>query len=294
MSKPGYQLWRAGFLKRSFWFLCRRRRYWRVERADRVYRALVPICTPGGAEAAAEKYYRDHTGNEEPRSIDDAILVGIHGDRALRKAAPAEGETMRWKLVGDFYENCSCDAICPCTWSNLAHKATRDDYCRFALAFDVDLGEIGGVDVSGRSFVMIADTPPNMADGNWRVGVIVDDGANEEQVGKFGQVLSGELGGPPAALAPFVGEFLGIEQAPISIERDGSNHRVKVGALVDYSGERVTVESGDPVRLTNIVAHPAGPTLGLAPVSRAQVSAFGIEYSGQDLSGFANRFSWNG
>jgi hypothetical protein len=24
------------------------------------------------------------------------------------------------------------------------------------------------------------------------------------------------------------------------------------------------------------------------------VSAFGIEYSGQDLSGFANRFNWNG
>ena len=162
------------------------------------------------------------------------------------------------------------------------------------MAFEVDDGDIEGVDVSGRSFVMIADTPPNMADGNWRVGVIIDDGANEEQVGKFGQVLSGELGGPPAALGPFLGEFLGIEQGSISIEHDGKNHRVKVGDLVDYSGERVTVESGDQVTLTNIVAHPAGPTLGLAPVSSSRVSAFGIEYSGQDLSGFANRFNWIG
>src|SRR5262249_9648291 len=56
--------------------------------------------------------------------------------------APVEGETMSWNLEGDFYENCSCDAICPCTWSNLAHKATRDDYCRFALAFDVESGQI--------------------------------------------------------------------------------------------------------------------------------------------------------
>ena len=146
---------------------------------------------------------------------------------------------MSWKLAGDFYENCSCDAICPCTWSNLAHKATRDDYCRFALAFEVD-------------------------------------------------------DGPPAALGPFLGEFLGIEQGSISIEHDGKNHRVKVGDLVDYSGERVTIESGDQVTLTNIVAHPAGPTLGLAPVSSSRVSAFGIEYSGQDLSGFANRFNWSG
>jgi hypothetical protein len=87
MSKPGHQRWRAGFLKRSLWFLCWRRRYWRVERANRVYRALEPICKPGVAEAAAEKYYREHTGNEEPRSIDDAILVGIYGDRAAKRKA---------------------------------------------------------------------------------------------------------------------------------------------------------------------------------------------------------------
>jgi hypothetical protein len=200
---------------------------------------------------------------------------------------------MSWNLEGDFYENCSCEAICPCTWSNLTRKATRDDYCRFALAFEVERGEIEGVDVSGRSFVLIADTPPNMADGNWRVGIIIDDGADEEQVGKFGQALSGELGGPPAALGPLLGEFLGIEQAPISIESDGKNHRVTVGDLVDYSGERLMVDS-DQVSLTNIVAHPAGPTLGLAPVSSSRVSAFGIEYSGQELSGFANRFAWSG
>jgi hypothetical protein len=201
---------------------------------------------------------------------------------------------MSWNLAGTFYENCSCDAICPCTWSNLAHKATRDDFCRFALAFDVESGEIEGVDVSERSFVMIGDTPPNMADGNWRVGVIVDDGANEEQVGKFGRVLSGELGGPPAALGPFLGGFLGIEQGSSSIESDGNRHHIRVDELVDYSGERVTLESGEQVTLTNIVAHPAGPTLGIAPVSRSDVNAFGVAFSGEDLSGFSNPFEWSG
>jgi hypothetical protein len=199
---------------------------------------------------------------------------------------------MSWNLQGTFFENCSCDAICPCTWSNLAHRATRDDYCRFALAFEVDSGDVEGVDVAGRSFVLIGDTPPDMAQGNWRLGVFVDDGASEEQVGKLGQVLSGALGGPPAALGPLLGEFLGIEQAPISIERNGTGHRVKVGNAVDYTGTRVLIEGGEPVTLTNIVAHPAGPTLGLAPVSQSKVSAFGIEYSGKDLSGFSNPFRW--
>jgi hypothetical protein len=201
---------------------------------------------------------------------------------------------MSWKLEGDFFENCSCDPICPCTWSNLARPATRDDYCRFAMAFDVERGDVEGVDVSGTSFVMVGDTPPNMADGNWRVGVIVDERASPEQADKLAEVLSGSLGGPPAGLGPLLGEFLGVERAPISIESDGRKHRVKVGDLVDYSGERLVVESGEPVEITHIMAHPAGPTLGVAPVSKSKVSVFGFEYAGSDLSGFANRFSWQG
>jgi hypothetical protein len=195
---------------------------------------------------------------------------------------------MPWNLQGMFYENCSCDAICPCTWSNLAHRATRDDYCRFALVFQVSSGDVEGVDV------LIGDTPPNMAEGNWRLGVFVDDGASAEQVDKLGQVLSGGLGGPPAALGPLLGEFLGVEQAPISVETNGGGHHVTVGDAVDYSGTPITIEGGDQVTLSNIVAHPAGPTLGLAPVSTSRVSAFGIEFSGSDLSGFSNPFRWQG
>ena len=199
---------------------------------------------------------------------------------------------MSWSMEGTYYENCSCDAICPCTWSNLAHAATND-YCRFAMAFEVDRGDIDGVDVSGRKFALIGDAPGDMAQGNWRVGVFIDDGASSEQVDKLGQVLSGGLGGPPAALSPLIGEILGLEQAAIAITTEGKGHRVKVGDAVDYAGAYVTNEDGSTVSLSNITAHPAGPTMTLAPVSSARVSAFGIAYSGEDLSGFANPFRWS-
>jgi hypothetical protein len=199
---------------------------------------------------------------------------------------------MAWHMDGTYFENCSCDAICPCTWSNLAHKATNDD-CRFAMAFQVDSGEVDGVDVSGRSFALVGDAPAYMAQGGWRVGVFVDNGASEEQVGKLGEVLSGGLGGPPAALAPLLAEFLGIEQAPITIQSDGARHHVKVGDAVDYTGEQVTLEDGSPVSLTNIVAHPAGPTMHIMPVGQSSVSAFGVEFGGSDLSGFTNPFRWS-
>ena len=199
---------------------------------------------------------------------------------------------MTWNIEGTFYENCSCDAICPCTWSNLAHRATRD-YCRFVMAFDVERGSIEDVDVSDRRFVLVGETPPQMDQGNWRVGVFVDEGASEQQVAQLAKMLSGELGGPPAALGPLLAEFLGVEQAPISIERDGDRFHVRVGDGIDYAGSRLTVSGGEAVSLTNIIVHPAGPTLTVAPVERATVSAFGFGYEGSDLSGFSNPFRWS-
>ena len=197
---------------------------------------------------------------------------------------------MAWSMEGMFFENCSCDAICPCTWSNLARRATND-FCRAAMAFQVAAGDVEGVDVSGRTFVVVLDTPAMMTDGGWRVGAFVDDGASAEQAAALGKVISGEVGGPFASLGPLIGEFLGLEQAPVTVTSDGRRHHVKVGDVVDYEAEQVLTESGDRVELTNIVIHPAGPTLGVAAVS-GRNSPFGITWSGEGLSGFSNRFAW--
>ena len=147
---------------------------------------------------------------------------------------------------------------------------------------------------AGTTFVLVGDAPSSMADGNWRVGVVVDDGASEEQVGSLGRVLTGELGGPPADLGPLLGEFLGVERAAITIERDNGTHRVKVGDGIEFTGQRMLTEDGGQITLNGVPLHPSGPNLGVAPVSTAKVSAFGFEYSGENLSGFANPFSWTG
>ena len=69
---------------------------------------------------------------------------------------------MAWRLEGTYFESCSCDVICPCTWSALTAKATLDR-CRALLAYHVESGEIDDVDVSGLSFALFLDTPPVMA-----------------------------------------------------------------------------------------------------------------------------------
>ena len=199
---------------------------------------------------------------------------------------------MAWKLDGSYFETCSCDVMCPCT-ASLALGATKDR-CNATLVFHIKSGEVEGVDVSGLTVAAIADTPKVMSDGNWRLGVVIDQAASEEQADKLGAVFSGALGGPMAALEPLVGENLGVERLPIEVKEDGLKHSVRIGEAIDFEVEDVVpvgVETGEPAKLTGIF-HPAGSELTVAHATRSKINAFGIQYEGK--SGFSNRqFSWS-
>jgi hypothetical protein len=199
---------------------------------------------------------------------------------------------MAWQLGGSYFETCSCDVMCPCT-ASLALGATKDR-CNATLVFHVKSGDVEGVDVSGLTVAAIIDTPKVMSDGNWRLGVVIDEAASAEQADKLGAVFSGALGGPMAAVEPLVGENLGVERLPIEVNEDGLKHSVRVGDAIDFEVEDVVpvgVETGEPAKLTGIF-HPAGSELTVAHATRSKINAFGIQYEGK--SGFSNRqFSWS-
>jgi hypothetical protein len=198
---------------------------------------------------------------------------------------------MAWNLKGGYVETCSCELMCPCNLS-LDHGATYD-YCRVVLAFNITQGDVEGMDISGRKVVMIADSPKVMTEGNWRLGVYIDNGASDEQFAKLGQVFGGELGGPMAGLVPLIGEMLGIERADIEMDDDGLRHTVRVGDSIDIEIEDIVpfgVESGEPIRF-NGMFHPVGSDLTMAEARRTRINAFGISYEGR--TGLSkSEFSW--
>src|SRR5436189_1666354 len=155
---------------------------------------------------------------------------------------------MSWNLRGRYVETCSCELMCPCNLS-LDHGATYD-FCRVTLVFKIRDGDVEGTPIAGRVVAMIADTPKVMTDGNWRLGVFVDDQADDEQFDKLVKVFGGQLGGPMGALAPLVGEMLGVVRAPIEVTDDGLRHSVRVGDVIDFEIEDVVpfgVDDGRPV-----------------------------------------------
>jgi hypothetical protein len=198
---------------------------------------------------------------------------------------------MAWNLSRTYFETCSCDLMCACNFS-FDHGATYD-YCRVTLVFNITDGQIEGTDVSGLKVAAIADTPKVMSDGNWRLGMFVDENASDEQMEKLVAVFGGQKGGPMAGLAPLVSEMLGVERASIEVVEEGLRHSVKIGDAIDFEIEDIVpfgVETGEPVRLVGVF-HPVASEFNAAEATRSSIDAFGIQYEGKTGISQSN-FSW--
>ena len=198
---------------------------------------------------------------------------------------------MAWNVKGSYIETCSCDFFCPCNF-NLANGADYD-YCRVALVFNVKEGNVDGTDVGGLAVAAIADSPKVMTEGNWRLGVLIDDRASDEQAEKLLGVFSGQLGGPMQGLGPLIGENLGVQRARFEIVEEGLRHSVKVGDAIEFEIEDVVpfgIETGQPAGIAGIF-HPVGSDFTVSKATRSRINAFGIEVEGK--SGLSkSEFSW--
>ncbi|MCA1569824.1 MAG: DUF1326 domain-containing protein [Chloroflexi bacterium] len=203
---------------------------------------------------------------------------------------------MAWRVSGDYVENCNCEVACPCTVGNFGLPATYDS-CKALFGFHIESGEIDDVDVSGLTVALVVvDSPKNMIEGGWRLGMFLDDGATSEQSDKLSALFSGQLGGPPAGLAPLIGEFLGAETQPIEYREEGRRRWLTIGDRADLDVEEITspVDAEAPApQLVGATAHPAGAPLTIAR-GNSRFDGFGVQFTNEGKSAFTTRFSWAG
>ena len=125
-----------------------------------------------------------------------------------------------WQLSGDYFETCSCDYVCPCLPTNMAGQPTKG-YCNAALVFHIEQGRYGNVVLDSLNFAVVLHTPSVMSQGNWSVGVILDERANPDQQQALTAIASGQAGGPMAPLGALIGTFLGTMTQPIQFQKNG-------------------------------------------------------------------------
>jgi hypothetical protein len=178
---------------------------------------------------------------------------------------------MAYAISGTVLSSCPCHDICPCNVDSKPNSAEGD--CRAFLVFGIKQGEADGVDLSGVNVAFFAQFPNNPTAGNWKVGLVIDEGASDEQAAATERVFKGEDGGPWAEFAGLREEWLGVERAGVSLS-DGNTPSAEVAGMASMSFEPYTDAEGNPTRLKDAV-------FGLAPeftVGKAsgKSDAFGI------------------
>lgn len=201
-----------------------------------------------------------------------------------------------WQIRGDYFETCNCDYICPCIITNMMAEPTHHT-CKAAIAMRINDGHFGDLSLNGVAFVVMAMVDGPMADGNWTVGLIIDDGASDEQVAAIGAICSGDAGGPMEQASALVGSFAGIERAKIEIDEPHMAFSLKAGDLLSNGAELVPTafDPDQPLYIDN-TAHPANKRLALGKATHTTMNVFGIEWDNPDggNNGHMAPFDWQG
>jgi hypothetical protein len=141
---------------------------------------------------------------------------------------------MAWRIAGSYVATCSCNLICPCPVDG--PPTSEDGQCRGFLVFSVKEGSLEGTDVSGVNVALYNLFPSNLTAGNWKVGLVIDDGASDAQASALERIFKGEVGGPFGEMAGLFGEFLGTERDSVTYS-DGDSPSASIGSSSETTFE---------------------------------------------------------
>lgn len=201
--------------------------------------------------------------------------------------------SIEWKIKGELFLNCSCEVFCPCVVSLGKHKPT-EGHCHAWMAVRIDNGHYGDADLSGLNIGLFVEIPGRMGEGNWKVGVYVDERATDDAYDGILKIFSGKAGGTTGLLGMLTSEILGVEKTQIIIETESNKRRIIVGKKIQ--GEIETVMGGDnenPVIIKN-TKYWMGPDVTVAQGTRSRVRDFGRVWDFDGKSGEICAIDWHG
>ncbi|MGZ4954656.1 MAG: DUF1326 domain-containing protein [Methylobacter sp.] len=167
-----------------------------------------------------------------------------------------------WRLEGDWFDVCTCNIPCPCSF---AQPATNNS-CDVIFVYHFREGHYGDVSLNGLNAVMFGELRGNVWGGDkLSVGFILDASASEQQQNGLAQILTGKVGGWMGQLSQVFSEIRGVEFLPITVKIDPNleNWQVEIPGVLDAGGKALTGPTSDPkqrVQTTNPPGSEVGPS----------------------------------
>jgi hypothetical protein len=193
---------------------------------------------------------------------------------------------MAYTIKGTYAGVCNCRLLCPCPMDGL--PTGPGDECQGVLIFDVREGNLDSTDVSGVPFALYNHFPSNLSSGNWKVGIVVDEGASDEQAQAIERIVSGQEGGPFADFGPLIGEYVGMQRGRVNLSNSDSPSG-SVAGIGDFGTEFLTGPDGGPTTVSNAM-------FGFAPTFRVgkgsgRFNVFGSSHDASYAEGADFEFS---
>lgn len=155
-----------------------------------------------------------------------------------------------WRIAGDYFESCNCDAICPCrSVGGRPGGRSTHGVCFGVLSWLVSEGEADGVDLSGLAAAFTIGYDDDEPGSPWRFVVHVDERGDEWQRDLLAAILTGRLGGDDVLRLPWVrkpSELLDVRVGPIEIRHGQDGHELRVGPAIELTAARA-VETDERV-----------------------------------------------
>jgi hypothetical protein len=184
--------------------------------------------------------------------------------------------TPAWRIAGEWFDVCSCNVPCPCTFA----QAPTGNHCEVLFAYRINEGHYGTTPMQGLKVVILATLPGNLWNGmKLDAGVFFDAAADADQRQALVTIFTGKAGGWMTQFMPSVREVKGVEFADISVEVETSleHWNVKVADQVDASGVALTGPTADPTKRVQSFNPPGsevGPTNAAVTWGKAAASSW--------------------
>jgi len=185
----------------------------------------------------------------------------VRQDRVASAVEPnsRKESLVAYHIAGTYVLHCSCHLLCPCAIDG--PPTSPDGQCDAAGVFHVEGGNSHGTDLSGVDFALYFHVPSNLTAGNWTVGIVVDEGASDEQAQAVERIVSGQEGGPFAEFVPLIGEVQPLRRARVTFS-DGDAPSAAIEGEAEIRFEPSRGPDGAPTTVSN-AALAFAPTISI-------------------------------
>jgi len=189
--------------------------------------------------------------------------------------------TDRWMIRGAEYGNCNCAWGCPCQFNATSTYGS----CEAVSGGHIESGHFNDTSLDGLTWALLLWWPGEIADGNGREQIIIDERADAAQRDALGKILLGESTAPGAThffvYASTMSEILETLYAPVEVTIDVAARRasLRVPGLIESTGSPIIdPNSGEEFRAR--IELPDGFEYTTAEMGTASsTSTAGIELS---------------